>query len=333
MKKTIFPILIVLIALAGCKPNHKSRLDINLKGLEPQSLTIKQYDKVLFEADSATFAADMKKAQPDFMPFLAGDLDDQQNIDFLWNYVADTLNRRLYNITRAAFPDIKSVESDLHHVYQRFGYHFPELKLPEPYSYISGVNLETPILFGEDAVAIGLDNYLGSNQDIYKRMGFPMYRIMRTDPIYICRDYAMTLHDIMDAGANLNTNLLSEMIHSGKKLYFVEALNPTLPDSVLMGYTASQAKWAKANEGNIWSTIIGENLLYTTDNEIIKKFLGEGPFTAEFSREAPARLGEFIGLQIVRSYMANNDDVSLEQLMRNSDSQTILRDSKYKPRK
>ena len=325
--------MIVSALLVSCTSNHKSKLNIDLRNLEPQTLTIKQYEKVLFETDSATFVADLKKAQPDFMPFLGGDLDDPRNISFLWNYVADTLNRHLYTITHNAFPDVAKVEDIIRPIYQRFGYYFPDLKLPQPYTYISGVNLETPILFGEDAVAIGLDNYLGANQEIYRRMQFPLYRIQRAEPIFIGRDYAMVIHDVMAPNYNRRSNLLSEMIYSGKRLYFVEALNPTLPDSVLLGYTASQMRWANVNEGNIWATIVGENLLYSTDNEIIQKFVGDGPFTAEFSKESPARLGEFIGLQIVRSLMTNDKEMSLEDLMRCNDNQLILNKARYKPRK
>lgn len=333
MKKITVSAVLVTAMLAGCTPSHKSRLDINLRGLEPQTLTIKQYEKVLFEADSASFAADMKVAQPNFMPFLGGDLDDTRNISFLWNYVADTLNRHLYNITCKAYPDIAKVEDILRPVYQRFGYYFPDLELPTPYTYISGVNLEMPVLLGEDAVAIGLDNYLGAGQELYRRMQFPLYRIQRTEPVFIGRDFALAVHDAMAPNYNRRSNLLSEMIYAGKRLYFVEALNPTLPDSVLLGYTASQTHWAKSNEGNIWATIIGENLLYSTDNEIIQKFIGDGPFSAEFSKDSPARLGEFIGLQIIRSLMASNKDFTLDDLMRCNDNQLILSKARYKPRK
>ena len=78
--------------------------------------------------------------------------------------------------------------------------------------------------------------------------------------------------------------------------------------------------------------MVGNKLLYANGTEIFRNLFGDGPFTQAFSKDAPARLGEYIGLQIVRSYMTNND-VSLQDLLRNEDLQQIFQDSQYKPKK
>ena len=49
-------------------------------------------------------------------------------------------------------------------------------------------------------------------------------------------------------------------------------------------------------------------------------------------KEAPARLGYFIGYKIIDSYMKNNR-VSISELMLETDYSKILNKSKYKPRK
>jgi uncharacterized protein YjaZ len=43
-------------------------------------------------------------------------------------------------------------------------------------------------------------------------------------------------------------------------------------------------------------------------------------------------VGQWLGWQIVRSYMENNDDVTLEQLLA-MNTKTIFENSKYKPKK
>jgi hypothetical protein len=63
------------------------------------------------------------------------------------------------------------------------------------------------------------------------------------------------------------------------------------------------------------------------------KYTSDGPFTSVLSKQAPARIGHWVGWQIIRQYMNNNPDVSLEQLMQENDAQAILKKSKYKPRK
>ena len=122
------------------------------------------------------------------------------------------------------------------------------------------------------------------------------------------------------------------MVNVGKRLYFIEAMNPALPDSVLLGYSSKQSRWAENYEADVWATLVGNNMLYANDMELFRTFFGDGPFTQAFSNEAPARLGEFIGLQIIRSYMTHND-VSLQELISNNDIQQIFQESQYKPRK
>jgi hypothetical protein len=61
-------------------------------------------------------------------------------------------------------------------------------------------------------------------------------------------------------------------------------------------------------------------------------FFGDGPFTQTYSNDAPSRLGEFYGLNIVRSYFSDHD-ISLQDLMEQSDLQGLFQESGYKPRK
>jgi hypothetical protein len=62
-------------------------------------------------------------------------------------------------------------------------------------------------------------------------------------------------------------------------------------------------------------------------------FLSDGPYTMEFSKDSPSRLGEWIGLQIIRSYMQKNPDVTLQMMLQETDAQKILTLSGYKPEK
>jgi uncharacterized protein YjaZ len=62
-------------------------------------------------------------------------------------------------------------------------------------------------------------------------------------------------------------------------------------------------------------------------------FLADGPYTMEFSKDSPPRLGEWIGLQIIRSYMQKNPEITLQMMMQETDAQKILTLSGYKPEK
>ena len=63
------------------------------------------------------------------------------------------------------------------------------------------------------------------------------------------------------------------------------------------------------------------------------KYTSDGPFTSAFSKESAPRIGYWMGWQIIKQYMKNNPDVTLEQLMNETDAEKILKMAKYKPGK
>ena len=76
-----------------------------------------------------------------------------------------------------------------------------------------------------------------------------------------------------------------------------------------------------------------QELLYSNPNLEVRKFIGEGPFTAGFPEQAPAKLGHFIGWQMVKKYMKQKPELTLVQLMEDGDAQELLNQSKYKPKR
>jgi len=133
---------------------------------------------------------------------------------------------------------------------------------------------------------------------------------------------------------NMNKNdFLSDIVYLGKIIYLNDAMLPEVNDTIKMQYTQKQLDYCMQNEFNIWTYFIAQKLLFTADHAEIMKFTGEGPFTTALSKEAPPRIGYWVGLQIVRQFMKNNPDVTLEQLMNETDAQTLLAKSKYKPKK
>ena len=107
---------------------------------------------------------------------------------------------------------------------------------------------------------------------------------------------------------------------------------PDISDTLLMKYSREQLDWCYKKESLLWSLMVENQFLFSSDVQIQKKFMEDGPFTSVLSDAAPARLGHFIGWRIVSKYMANND-VSLSELLLETDNQKILKKSKYKPKR
>lgn len=336
MKKSLFiSMFIIALALLSCEKTlpHKDKLQVRYENLEPKEVEIKSYNKALFSIDTAHFAEGLKSIQNDYHIFLGGNLDNAEAVAYIKAFATDTFCVRLNKMAEEKFSDDKTLTKEIQSVYQRLHYYYPNINIPETYFYISGIDYQIPsVIIQPDGVMISLDYYLGNEDKIYDYIGMPRFRSVRCQPSYISRDLAQAFYDNYFARRNNSKDILSEMINAGKQLYFIEAMNPALPDSVLLGYSSKQTQWIEDFEADVWATIVGNNMLYSNDMELFRNFFGDGPFTQAFSNEAPARLGEFIGLQIIHSYMTHND-VSLQQLMENNDIQQIFQESQYKPRR
>jgi uncharacterized protein YjaZ len=71
--------------------------------------------------------------------------------------------------------------------------------------------------------------------------------------------------------------------------------------------------------------------IYTTEPEIIKNYIGEAPHTDAMSDASPGNIGQWIGWQIVQTYVNKHTEVTPEILMK-TDAKKILDEAKYKPR-
>jgi hypothetical protein len=123
------------------------------------------------------------------------------------------------------------------------------------------------------------------------------------------------------------------MVSGGRILYFLEKILPEENDTIISGYSGSQLEWCRKNEKEIWAFFISNNLLFTSDPNLLMKYVSDGPTTNGFPKEAPGNLGQFTGWQIVRTYMEKNKNITLRQLMEEKDMMKIFNKSMYKPAK
>ena len=327
----LFVLLLIAISFFACETSYRERFDIDTDKLNTQEIEIKAYGKALFEADTTKLKDELLKLQPEFPQFLLADLNDPENVMQMYNFVTDTFLLSLNKQTRKVFPDNKQLEKDLLPVFQHFEHFYPAIPLPQVFTYISGVSYEIPVIAGQDAIAIGLDNYLGSETKAYAQLAIPNFLIYGMQADFIARDFAAAIYDAyLPAQPNAST-ILDEMVMAGKKLLFIEALVPQATDEILLSYKPEQLEWAKAHEGEIWAFLVGDQLLYSNNYDLFKKLFAEGPFAQDFGDEAPARLGEFMGLQLIRSYANNHPNFCIRKLIEEHDSQTILMEARYKP--
>ncbi len=109
---------------------------------------------------------------------------------------------------------------------------------------------------------------------------------------------------------------------------------PLKTESEKIGYSGEQLDWAISNEGEIWRYFIENEMLFDTDSELLSRFINPAPFSKFYlnlDNDTPGKIGQYIGWQIVRSYMKNNDDSLANMLIKSANE--IYEKSKFKPRK
>ncbi len=329
---TVSVIFFSLIMMAGCNNTPVRYIPTVPESRLPEvKIHIKRYGQAIFNLDTNNFQQELKAIKNQYLLFLDTDLDDPKNLKQLKDFVTDTLNRTLYNKTQKVFPNLNPVEQQLSSAYAHLKYYFPDYHIQSFYSYISGVYYEQPVMVYDTFALIGLDNYLGKDCAIYDRFMIPKYKSRWMIPEEIVPDVMREVFYQLPQKRYKPANLLDRMIYAGKMLFFLDAVMPNTPDTLKIRYTKQQWQWVQNNEKNIWAFLISQKLLFSADFKQTNKLMQDGPFTNGFAREAPSRLGEYIGWQIVSSFMKNNQEVTLEKLLNLTDAQEILNRSGYKP--
>ena len=336
--KQIYLFFLLPALLCSCGNNRDIDVsDINL------NLTIERFDHDFDDMRTKPMPQQAQYLQkqysifyPDYIERIlqAGSTTDTAYFETLRMVFAGKAYTDLKHAVDSVFPDLDKQTRELTDAFKRIKYYYPEKKLPRLYAYFSGFQAQTSI--GDGYFAIGLDMFLGADSKFYPALlqNFPRYISRRFTPENITpRVIEGIVREDMFPEDDKDKSLLAKMIYNGKIMYFMDEVMPGIDDTLKIGYTRQQMQWCENFEGNIWAYVLEENLLYNSDYQQIQKYFNEAPFTpglGEHNDSAP-KLAIFTGWQIVRRYMRQNPDVTLQQLMAEKDAQKILNDAKYRP--
>lgn len=327
---TLISLILIMAACQEKEPAYKSKLNIKT---EPYDLEFDRYEEVLFNLDTANFQQELMKLQDRYRVFLGGDLSDPEAVSYLKDFAVDPFSIVLYNKVKEVFPDLKKVEPVVEDVMAHFHYYYPDVQLPtKVFTCVTGVTADVPaVQIFDDVMVVSLDWYL-ADEEVYDRIGMPKYIALRRNVSTLAKDVAKELYMNYVYQWRKQGLVVDEMVYNGEVDFFIEAMCPLLPDSVLLGYSSKQWRWTVENEGAVWADIVGSRRLYDSSLDSYMMLFGDGPFTQAYSNDAPSRLGEFFGLNIIRAYASNND-FDLSRLLQRTDLQGVFQESGYKPKK
>jgi hypothetical protein len=337
--RNIFLFAALALIVSGCTTNE---LDVDISNVETQPLKVQRLEKDMHGLSEQNFEDQSSKIKGQYGEYyehyLMKFLNRRGTSDTLYKpsvlaYVTDKDVREAYTYIEKLYPETKleAIAAEADKSVKRFHYHFPKRKLPKRLiTVMSGWNYS--IEYTDGALAVSLDMYLGDTAKFYQMLRLPQYQARKMNEQYILPDMMRGwMLTEFDNGEPVNT-LINHTIFYGKLFYAINALLPNENDSMLIGYTSKQMKYCDAYEKNIWSYFAEKNRLYENSLQNVRELIiSDGPFTGAISKECPPRIGMWIGWQIVRSYMKNNKDVTLEQLMAETDALKILNKSKYRP--
>ncbi|MBN2481087.1 MAG: hypothetical protein JXB19_05065 [Bacteroidales bacterium] len=328
-----FASLLLLTAIAGCTrdPFHVDVTKIDL------NLDISRFETELFTADPATIESCIPDWEESYGVFLQhfsyvlglGNSNDPEYSGNLRSFITDPFHYRIYKRTMEVFPGLDSISTELTKAFKRYRYHFPDRTVPRIITYVSGFN-QTAIS-DDRLLAVGLDQYLGSQEDLYSEIGVYQYLVQNMHPKKLVSDCMLFWTETEFAFNDSVNNLISNMIYRGKLMYLLHVMLPDEPDTLKWGFTGKELDFCINNEKQMWTYLISNKLLFDTDRLTINKFILEGPFTTGFSRESPGRAAVWIGYRIVDRFMKKNTGLTLQELMDEEDYMEIFNLSTYNP--
>ena len=318
MKKYFVSFLIIVVFISCDK---KSKVEKSVEQI-PLKLKVYRFDKAFFET-STNDLHNLKEEYPFFFP--------KGTPDKVWlNKMQNPQWRELYQAVEKKFTDFGKQTLEIEDLFKHIKYYFPKTVTPKVYTVIAEMDYNNKTIYANDKLIISLELYLGAKHKFYE---FPKYLEQNFEERQIMPDIVTSFSSgkIPSSG---DKTLLAEMIYYGKQLYLKDELLPHYNDAEKIGYLPEQILWCQENESYIWRYFIEKELLYSTDSKLPNRFINLAPFSKfylEIDNESPGRVGQWIGWQIVRSYMHNNE-VSLQDMLKVSPKE-LFEKSKYKPKK
>ena len=234
----------------------------------------------------------------------------------------------LYTEVKKTFGSFDNQKEEFQNAFTRLIKQLPHIRPPKITTIISG--FYNDVVVTEKEIIIGLDYFLESDSK-YKPKDIPEYILKRYNPSNLV-PMTMSVYCSQFNKINLeDQTMLAEMLNFGRLYFLLESILPCVPPNKIIGYTKEEWDLVEENEEKIYSVFVERKLFYETNHLVKNKYLSERPRVFEISPDCPGRIGLWLGWKITKSYMQQNPNISIVELLNNTNSQEIFLQSFYKP--
>lgn len=245
-----------------------------------------------------------------------GQISDTALVNSISQFKSDKAIKKIEKQIHTKFKDLSTYKVIIEDGFKHLKYHFPKGKIPESIVFMNSL-FQSNSFCTEKEIGIGLERYLGKDNTVIKELpSEPFYDWIKEgmNEEYLERDvlcsWIMT-HYIPEIEGNLAENI----IRWGKILYLTEAAFPTMEKNIIIRYSKEDYIWAINNQLPFWKYLVNEKLLFKINELDRANLLNEAPFTIGLPEKSPDRFGQFLGWQIVKKYMEQNE-ITPEQLLK-----------------
>lgn len=307
------------IILTSCSKNDKIKSEAEDI---PVSIEVDRYDKAFFE----TKPQDLNKLKSKYPFFFPPNVSDTAMVEKMTN----PLWRELYKEVEKRYDNFDLEKEGIEDLFKYIKFYYPKTRTPKVVTLIHDMDPQYKAIYADSLVVISLEMYLGKNHKFYE---YPEYVKKTFEPSQILPDIVQSF-SYGKVKPPMERDFLSQLVYAGKQLYLKDILLPEYSDEDKICYTTDEIKWCEEHDVDVWRFFVEEKLLYSTDSKLIPKFIEPGPFSKfglTNDNETPGRVGAWIGWQIVRAFMDNNDVPPQQMFL--MDAKEIFQKSKYKPTK
>ena len=310
----------ILFTLFSCKEAPRQFIDVSKVSV---NFSLERYDVDFYNSTKEQLPS-LKKKYPFLFPKSFSD-------SIAIAQMNDKDAQDLYKETQQIYKNFSTSEAQLTRLFKYLKYYNPKFNSPNIITMLSDIDYNSRVIYADSLLFISLDVYLGKEHPFYA--DYPTYIKENNTKERIVVDVANAIIE-KQVPSFSNRSFIGKMIYEGKKMYLLDRYLPRISDELKIGYSKEKMDWVKTNEEGVWKYFIEKKILFSTDTNLNKRFLNNAPFSKFYlqdDNQSPGRVGVWLGWQIVRSFMQNND-VSLPELLR-IDSEYLLKKSKYKPKK
>ena len=310
-----FIFLVFILTFFSCK-NLKNEDNDYTKEIE-----VIRFEKLFFEYDFDSIPSLKKK-----FPFL---FPKQFSINDWMGIYNDTLRRDIFNRSDQVFKNFNPYKIEISKNIKEIQYEFGGFYIPKIITINNGIDYNYKIVKSDSLLLVSTDCYLGNNIH-YETI--PDYISMKMNVDYFVKDITESL--IVDfIKYPKDRRFISKIIYYGKLIYSMNKITDFDLEQII-GISQENLNWLTANEDEIWEYFVKNNLIFSTDISLDKRFIHDAPYSKfglSIDFESSPMVGKWIGYNIVKSYQKKHT-VELKNLVTVNEYDLYLK-SNYVPRK